>query len=44
MDYEQKLWLNKHQYLAVLSNALVIVTVDENKKPIKYVIFDKKER
>ena len=39
MKYEQKLWLNKYQYLAVLDKALVIVTVDENGQPIRYVIF-----
>ena len=39
MKYEQKLWLNKYQYLAVLDKALVIVTVDENGQPIRYAIF-----
>ena len=44
MKYEQRLWLNKFQYLAVLDKALVIVTVDEKKEPIKWVIFDKEEK
>lgn len=41
MKYEGKYWLNDHQYLAVLSKALVIVTVDQNGKDVKWVIFYK---
>lgn len=33
--------VNKFQYLAVLGKALVIVTEDENHKPIRYAIFEK---
>lgn len=40
MKYEAKYWLNKFQYLAILDKALVIVTVDENGKPIKWAIFN----
>ena len=43
MKYECKLWLNKYQYIAVLENVLVIVTVDENKEPIRYAIFGGKQ-
>ena len=49
MQYIAKLWLNDKQYLAVLEKALVIVTVDSNKKPVRWAIFqesgqmDKKE-
>lgn len=39
MEYKCKLWLNKYQYIAILENVLVIVTVDENKNPIRYAIF-----
>lgn len=42
MKYEKKLWLNKRQYLAVLDKALVIVTVDETRTPVKWVIYEKK--
>ena len=41
MKYEAEYWLNKFQYLAVLDSALVIVTVDKNKKPVRWVIFKK---
>ena len=44
MEYKAKLWLNKHQYIAVLDGALVIVTTDENGKPIRYAIFGKEVR
>lgn len=43
MEYKAKLWLNKRQYLAVLDGALVIVTVDDDGKAIKWVIFNKGE-
>ncbi len=39
MKYEAKLWLNKYQYLAVLEKNLVIVTVDNSGKPIRWAIF-----
>ena len=42
MKYEMKLKLNKYQYLAVLDEALVIVTVDEDNNPVRYAIFDNK--
>lgn len=43
MKYEAKLRLNERQYLAVLDEALVIVTTDEKGKPVKWVIFTKEE-
>jgi hypothetical protein len=39
MVYEQMLKLNDTQYIAVLDKALVIVTTDENGKPIRWAIF-----
>ena len=39
--YQMKLKLNDFQYLAVLNDALVIVTVDRDGKPIRHVIFKK---
>lgn len=41
MIYKMKLKLNKNQYLAVLEKALVIVTIDDNGKFKKAVIFNK---
>lgn len=41
IKYEAKLRLNDRQYLAVLSNDLVIVTTDKNGEPIRYAIFKK---
>ena len=40
-EYKAKLRLNDRQYLAVLSNALVIVTTNEKGDPIRYAIFKK---
>lgn len=40
MSYIAKLWLNKKQYLAVLDNAIVIVTEDGNGKAIRWHIFE----
>lgn len=40
MEYIAKLRLNKHQYLAVLDNALVIVTEDANGKAVRWNIFE----
>ena len=40
-DKPYALRLTEFQYLAVLDNALVIVTEDENHKPIRYAIFEK---
>lgn len=37
--YIAKLWLSNRQYLAVLDNALVIVTVDESGNDIRWNIF-----
>jgi len=39
LKYEAKLWLNNRQYLAVLDKALVIVTTNEEGRPIRWVIF-----
>ena len=39
MEYRAKYKLNERQYLAVLDAALVIVTTDENGKPIRWAIF-----
>lgn len=44
IKYEAKLRLNDRQYLAVLSNALVIVTTDKNGEPIRYAIFWKGDK
>ena len=46
MKYEQKIWLSKNKYMAVLDKALVIVTLDNKGNEIKWVIFekDKKEK
>lgn len=41
MKYEAKYKLSKNQYIAVLENALVIVTTDDNGKPIRWLIFKK---
>lgn len=43
MKYFGKYKLSKNQYLAVLENALVIVTTDDSGKPIRWVIFKKNE-
>ena len=43
MEYKQKLWLNKYQYLAILENNLVIVTVNKKGDPIRYAIFGNKK-
>lgn len=39
MKYLAKLWLSDRGYLAVLDVALVIVTVDEKKNPVRWNIF-----
>ena len=39
MKYLAKYWLFEDKYLAVLEDALVIVTVDKDKKPIRWAIF-----
>lgn len=38
-EYRAKLWLNKSQYLAVLANALVIVTINEKGTPVRASVF-----
>ena len=43
MKYIAKYWLSKHKYLAVLDDALVIVTTDDNGKDIRWCIFGAKE-
>lgn len=40
IKYIAKLRLSNNQYLAVLSNALVIVTEDANGKPVRWHIFE----
>jgi hypothetical protein len=40
IKYIAKLRLSKNKYLAVLSNALVIVTEDENGNPVRWNIFE----
>lgn len=42
--YKAKLWLNDRQYLAVLDEALVIVTVDEDGKFQRAAIFQGSEQ
>ena len=42
MKYLAKYQLNKNQYLAVLDGALVIVTTNDDGKPIKWSIFKSK--
>ena len=37
--YKAKLWLSKYKYLAILENALAIVTCDDNGNEIRWVIF-----
>jgi len=39
MKYIAKLQLNKQKYLAVLDEALVVVTLNENGKEIRWEIF-----
>ena len=39
MEYKAKLKLSDRQYLAVVGDRLVIVTTDENGKPIRWAIF-----
>ena len=41
MKYLAKYNLGKNKYLAVLEDALVIVTTDDKGNPIKYSIFKK---
>ena len=41
MEYKAKLKLNDRQYIAVLEDYMVIVTTDENGKPIRWAIFGK---
>lgn len=43
MKYEKKLRLNDRQYLAVLDKALVVITENEDGKPIRYAIFGDKK-
>ena len=38
--YIAKLRLSKDQYLAIMDNALVIVTEDANGKPVRWHIFE----
>lgn len=40
IKYIAKLRLSNNKYLAVLSNALVIVTEDTNGNPIRWAIFE----
>ena len=44
MKYEQRLRLSKSKYIAVLDGALVIVTTNRRGEPIRYAIFEKKEK
>lgn len=39
-EYIAKLRLSDNQYLAVLNNALVIVTEDADGKPVRWHIFE----
>lgn len=39
MEYKTKIRLNERQYLAEVGDHLVIVTEDENGKPIRWAIF-----
>lgn len=41
--YKQKLWLSKHKYLAVLEDALVVVTLNEKGQEVRWAIFEKGE-
>ena len=43
MEYKLKLRLNDRQYLAEVGDHLVIVTEDENGKPIRWAIFGGKK-
>lgn len=43
MRYKARYWLNDRQYLAVLEDCMVIVTVDENGKMVRWAIFGNKE-
>lgn len=42
--YIAKLRLSKDQYLAIMDNALVIVTEDENGNPVRWNIFESGEQ
>ena len=44
MEYEAKYRLDKNKYLAVLKDALVIVTTDDNGKAIRWAIFQKEDK
>ena len=39
MKYEAKYWLNENQYLAVFDKYIVIVTINNEGKPIRWAIF-----
>lgn len=41
INYKMKLWLSDRQYIADLDEALVIVTLDENGKEVRWAIFTK---
>lgn len=43
MEYKTKLRLNDRQYIAEVDDHLVIVTEDENGKPIRWAIFGEKK-
>lgn len=43
MEYKTKLRLNDRQYIAEVGDHLVIVTEDENGKPIRWAIFGGKK-
>lgn len=43
MEYKLRLRLNDRQYLAEVGDYLVIVTEDENGKPIRWAIFGGKK-
>ena len=44
MKYLAKYKLSKDKYLAVLDNALVIVTTDKDGKPVRWSIYHKEEK
>ena len=43
MAYKAKLWLSKRQYLAVLDEAVVIVTLNEKGEEVRWAIFERNQ-
>lgn len=41
MKYLKKVWLDKRKYIAMFDEAMVIVTLDENGKEVRWAIFYK---